>query len=167
MKGRRVLLAVLTAGFLLVCVQKSRTFLAPIWSMDQNPGTFKRKTFAAIVDKVREVTPTETEEIRFYLEDLSSPESLRSLDSEERFMRGEKAGLVWASKSSSGDLKVVIQTKDLGHAGEYGFAYSDTPLNLTSFEKPWFFIDVPGRLNIVTPKMQIDKNWWKVVYNLG
>jgi hypothetical protein len=140
---------------------------AVAFKTQQNPGKFDRVKLAQVVSKVRSMVPNGTEEMRLRLDESLHPESIRQLESTEWFMRGDNVGNVWASKSANGDLKVVIQTKDLGHGGEYGFAYSDVPLMVTPFGEHWFFIDVPGRLNIVTPRMQINENWWKVLYNLG
>lgn len=68
-----------------------------------------------------------------------------------------------------GNLTVVIETRDLGHAGEYGFAYSDRPLSPEPFDGggSWLRIDVPGDLNMVMPEMKIDGHWWKVECNLN
>ena len=73
---------------------------------------------------------------------------------------------MWASATPGGELKVVIQTKDNGHAGEYGFAYSDVSLAPKASAGAWSYLDVPGRLYLVQPKMKIDDHWWKVLNNL-
>ncbi|MHC4505338.1 MAG: hypothetical protein ACYTFI_18710, partial [Planctomycetota bacterium] len=75
-------------------------------------------------------------------------------------------GIVWAQMAKDGNLKVVIETRDLGHAGEYGFAYSDVPMSPRPFGGDWFTLDVPGNLYLVLPGMRIDDNWWKVLNNL-
>jgi hypothetical protein len=82
---------------------------------------------------------------------------------------GQGAGHVWTQVSPEGMLKVVIETRDFDHAGEYGFAYSDTPLSPVPMDddRHWFRIDVPGYLSIVTPRMKIDEHWWKVLNNLN
>jgi hypothetical protein len=100
------------------------------------------------------------------IDDLTKPQSIRFLKPEEAFRRGQNAGNVWARRSSNGKLSVVIETRDLGHAGEYGFAYSDVALSPRPFGASWLEIDVPGPLSLVLPNMKIDDNWWKVVYNL-
>jgi hypothetical protein len=65
-------------------------------------------------------------------------------------------------------LKVVVETRDLGHAGEYGFAYSEVPLAAgpPGGGSNWSELDLPGRLKLVQPDMKIDDNWWQVCYNL-
>ena len=149
-------------------------------ALRQNPGSFDRENFEAVVAQVRAMSPAAegdsagvtglihaTEgDFQFRLDDLSDPTSLRLLKPNESFDRGFGAGNVWADITPDGRLKVVIETKDLGHAGEYGFAYSDVPLSPQPFGKGWFTIDVPGHINLVLPDMKIDDNWWKVLYNL-
>ncbi|NNC90039.1 MAG: hypothetical protein HKN82_16400 [Akkermansiaceae bacterium] len=135
-------------------------------ALRQNPGRFDRGKLEEVVARVRSMAPAAGEESRFRLDDPSDPASLRRIEPDETFARGQNAGNVWATVTPDGALKVVIQTRDLGHAGEYGFAYSDAALSSKPFGSDWFILDVPGRLNLVLPKMQIDDHWWKVLYNL-
>ena len=138
----------------------------------QNPGDFDRKHFDAVVVAVRArgLKPGETVQMR--LDDLAVPKSLRPLKANEAFGRGQGAGAgnVWASVTTGGKLKVVIETRDLGHAGEYGFAYSEVPLIASppggSGDGGWLELDLPGHLKIVQPSMKIDDHWWEVCYNL-
>jgi hypothetical protein len=131
-------------------------------------GEFNRPRFEAIVAEVRSRTlPTcATCVVEFRLDDLSNPQSLRPWKTEELMQRGEGAGHIWAKLSEDRKLKVVIETRDYGHAGEYGFAYSDEPLTKESFSggSDWYRIDVPSDLNLVSE--QIDEHWWSVLYNL-
>lgn len=135
-------------------------------SMQQNPGTFDRARWEAVVARARAlaIAPGETRELR--LDDLADPGTLRLRRPGEVAARGQGAGDVWAKKSADGTLVVVIETRDLGHAGEYGFAYSETPLAPSPFAGEWLSLDVPGRLSLVLPRMRIDDHWWEVVYNL-
>ena len=111
----------------------------------QKPGSFDRKHFEAVVAQVRSMSPAAGEEARFRLDDPSDPASLGMLKPNETFARGEGASNLWGRVSPTGELKVVIETRDLGHAGGYGFAYSDVPLSPKSFGGDWFFLDVPGQ----------------------
>jgi hypothetical protein len=136
---------------------------------DQNPGAFDRERFEAIVLEVRALGLRPGESVELKLDDIAVPKSLRSVKPNEMFARGLGAGNVWATVTSDGKLKVVIETKDLGHAGEYGFAYSEAiliPGPLGDESGGWLQLDLPGRLNIVLPDMKIDDNWWRVCYNL-
>lgn len=54
----------------------------------------------------------------------------------------------------------------MGHAGEYGFAYSEVPLMPVPLDANWSTVDVPGRLTIVGSDAQIDEHWWAVLNNL-
>ncbi len=134
-------------------------------SLQQNPGWFDRAHCEAVVARVRTLNLAPGEETSLRLDDPDEPKSLRLVRSDEQFARGDAVGNVWA-RSRNGHLTVVIETRDLGHAGEYGFAYSDEVLSLEPFGDHWFTIDVPGKINIVQPDMKIDAHWWKVVYNL-
>ncbi|MCY3021996.1 MAG: hypothetical protein NTW87_23540 [Planctomycetota bacterium] len=156
-----LVIIVVAGAYLLVTVTP-----LGMWST-RNAGPFDRERLAAVVAQVRlmGIAPNEEKELR--LADLSRPGSLRAVQPNETFARGQGAGCVWAKVSADGKLTVVIETRDLGHAGEYGFAYSDAPLLPKPFGKDWFTIDVPGHLNIVLPEMRIDEHWWRVLYNLG
>ena len=132
----------------------------------QNSGTFHRARWEAVVDRVRSLGVQPGESRAFRLDDLSDPQTLRVRGPGEQFSRGQGAGNVWAKRSAGGKLTVVIETRDLGHAGEYGFAYSEQPLAPIPFGGAWFSVDVPGHLTLVQPNMQIDGSWWKVLYNL-
>ena len=129
-------------------------------------GGFDRGHFEAVVTQVRSMSLAAGDEVQLRLDDPSDPTSLRFLKPGETFHRGQGAGNVWARVTPSGELKVVIQTKDLGHRGEHGFAYSDVPLAPTAPAGAWSYLDVPGRLKVVQPKMQIDDHWWKILNNL-
>jgi hypothetical protein len=54
----------------------------------------------------------------------------------------------------------------LGHAGQYGFAYSEVPLTPERMDANWSTIDVPSQLQIVDDHSRIDEHWWRVVNNL-
>ncbi len=133
----------------------------------QNPGHFDRKHLDSVVAQVRLAGLKPGEEREFILENVSDPQSLRPLHSDEMLLRERGAGHVWAEVSSDGKLKVVIETRYLGHAGEYGFAYSDAPLSPKPFggSGNCFSLDVPGVLNQILPSMKIDEHWWKVENN--
>lgn len=135
----------------------------------QNAGRFDRDHFEAVVAEVRrlELRPGEARELR--LDDPDDPASLRPFrDADIGPSNG--AGNVWAEMTAAGKLKVVIQTRDLNHAGSFGFAYSDEPLEPQPFgngDGDWYELDVPGLLNMVQPDMRIDEHWWRVEFNLG
>jgi len=158
------------ALMVLVFLVLFRTALPSVISK-QNPGRFDRPLFEAIVAQVRQADLKPDIEQQFFLDDLSNAKSLRPLSDGEamKLLSGKGAGHVWARVSPHGALKVVIETRDMGHAGEYGFAYSDTALAPAPMEGDgnWFRVDVPGHLYIVVPKMKIDEHWWEVLNNLN
>lgn len=156
-----IVILTIAAGLLLLRISSISSLV-----LQQNPGPFERARWEAVVRRVEAlgVAPGETKELR--LDDLEEPMSLRPRRPEEGRERGQGAGSVWAQRTPEGRLMVVIETRDLGHAGEYGFAYSEVPLSPTAFGGGWLSLDVPGHLQLALPSMQIDERWWGVVYNL-
>jgi len=170
---RKILIAVslfALAVLALVFLVLFRTGLLSAVSQ-QNPGRFDRPRFEAIVAQVRQAGLKPESQQEFFLDDFADPKSLRPLSDDEvaKLSSGKGAGHVWAQVSPQGALKVVIETRDSGHAGEYGFAWSDTALSPAPMdgEGNWFRIDVPGHLYIVVPRMKIDEHWWEVLNNLN
>lgn len=131
----------------------------------QAAAGFDRAYLEAIVAEVRRRPFPAGQEATFRLADPSDPRTLRAADGEE-LRRGGGAGLVWARRTAEGKLQVTIETRDLGHAGEYGFAYSELTLGLTQLpgDGSWQQTDVPGRLTILGKR--IDERWVEVLYNL-
>ncbi len=163
---RIVLMAVCTAAVLAAV---SFYVLYFTWfgvRLSQNPGAFHRAELEAVVRQVRAVGLVPGEERRFKLDSVSDPKSLRPVEMSEYFPSGRGVGIVWAEMTANGNLKVAVMTRDLGHAGEYGFAYSDIPLSSQLFGDHWHSLDVPGSMTITLPSMRIDDNWWEVINNL-
>ena len=152
-------------GLLLLCLVILFTPTLNLF-LNQNPGSFDRERFEAIVRQVRDMPLEAGSTYRLRLDNLLDADSLRLFQPNEKFPRGMGAGNVWVEIMVNGVLKVVIETKDLGHAGEYGFAYSDIPLSLQPLDEVWFTINVPGHINLVLPDMKIDDHWWEVLNNL-
>jgi hypothetical protein len=125
---------------------------------EQNSGPFDQAQFAAIVEQVEAIGIQPGESFELRLDDITNPKSLRTVKPNEFFDRGNGAGDVWAARAADGSLTVVIETRDLGHAGEYGFAYTGTspPTPITD----WGATDLPGPLNRVDKK--INDHWWAV-----
>jgi hypothetical protein len=55
---------------------------------------------------------------------LSEPKQIGRVAAGLVLPQGSGAGHVWADLLPCGKQTVVIETRDLGHAGEYCFAYS-------------------------------------------
>jgi hypothetical protein len=125
-------------------------------------GGFDRRRFEAIVEEARgrDIAPGETVALRV------RPFSSQLVETDARLERGDGAGRVWASRTKDGRLKVVIETRDLGHTGQYGFAYSDVQLTPQRLDENWSTIDVPSKLQIVDADAKIDEHWWRVLNNL-
>ncbi len=154
--------------FLLLVPWLLLTAVAPL-SLQPGPGTFDKPRFVAIVQQVRALGVKPCQQLELRLDDVSNPKSLRRLKPKEAFGPGWGEGNVWVEMTAGGKLKVVIETKDLGHCGEYGFGYSESPLSLQPLGEngEWYLLDLPGPVNIVSPDMKIDDNWWEVLNNLN
>jgi len=137
------------------------SYVAVLLGVGRRPGWFHRDRLEAIVAEVRRRALPANEVVDLYLEDMSDPRSLRPW-AEPPVAFGKGAGHVWTERTPEGRLKVVIETTDLGHAGEYGFAFSDLPLApVPGTQYPE--VCVPGRLIFVEgPESQIDEHWWRV-----
>lgn len=129
---------------------------------DQNPGHFDRRYFESVVSKVRASNMKSGEQREFRMTAFPNLNSFRPVKPGEMNWGGQGAGWIWAAMDANRKLKVVIQTRDLGHFGYYGFAYSDVLLMPRGEGGDWYMLDVPGGLDEVTPDMQIDEHWWKV-----
>jgi hypothetical protein len=162
---RKLLLALVVSAALVGIVAVG--YIAFLVLASQGPGWFHRSRFEAVVAEVRRLPLPVDEVVELYLDDISNARSLRPMDeaSMESGKRGKRAGRVWAKRTASGHLKVVIETKDSGHAGEFGFAFSDLPLGpIRRTEYPE--VSVPGYLYYVEgPQSQIDEHWWRVYNN--
>ena len=128
-------------------------------------GRFDRRRFEAAVEEVRRRPIRAGGAVALRL-DPNAPDSVHLIEAEEELVRGGGAGRIWATRTKEGHLKVVIETRDMGHAGEYGFAYSEVPLMPVPLDANWSTVDVPGRLTIVGSDAQIDEHWWAVLNNL-
>jgi len=76
---------------------------------------------------------------------------------------------VRAKRTPSGAYIIEITTLDMGHAGVYGYVYSDMPLTAhpdSNYEdEP--SIDSPGHLTFANEKVKgQDGHWWSVYNNL-
>jgi len=142
-----------------------------LWALfGTGPGWFHRQRLEAVVAEVRRMhlPPCATCEVALRLDDLSDLQSLHERGEDEAYEPGAGRGRVWARRTEDGNLTVVIETRDCGHAGNYGFAFSDGPLKAVPFmgSSDWFRVDVPGHLYLVARDGQIDEHWWSVLNNL-
>ena len=76
---------------------------------------------------------------------------------------GNQAGEIWGQRTKEGFYKISIIKKDRGHAGLYGYLYSE--LEIQKQEDPYIKIITPGPLHQL--KAKINKNWWFVYSNLN
>ncbi|MGO8688034.1 MAG: hypothetical protein ACLQLG_00215 [Thermoguttaceae bacterium] len=129
---------------------------------EQNSGPFNELRLTAIVQQVKTIRLRPGEKLELRLDDLANPKSLRKLKPNEIFP-GQGDGSVWAEVTADGKLKVVIETKDLGHAGSYGYAYTEAgpPKQVTD----WGGYDLPGPLCGVDKK--VAEHWWAVKNPMG
>ena len=88
-------------------------------------GRFDHDRFDDLVARVRPLVTQPDRVLRFRLADDLDPRSLAALPETARLGRGDGRGLVNAVVDSRHHLAVSIETRDDGHAGEYGFMYVD------------------------------------------
>lgn len=126
--------------------------------------TFNRTVFEAVVGKIRNANLLAGTVTEFKLEDLSNPNSLRPVKPGEVFPGWQGAGVIAALRSSNGDLKLVIRTRDNWHFGQGGFAYSDRPMTAEQDDQgKWFLPDLLDvSINETKPGLKIDEHWWRV-----
>ena len=154
--------AVLVVAGAFVYVLLTHTMLGLLLlPLSQNAGNFDRERLSAVVDRVRKSGIKPGGHREFLLSSSMDAASLRAANTRDHVI-GEGVGRVWAEVASSGALMVVIETRDLGHAGEYGFAYSDAEPKPVANGEGFWKLDVPGPLNQVNPKSKIDAHWWAV-----
>ncbi len=130
------------------------------WSSAGSPGTLdhwkNRDRYDALRDAAiaRAPDPGETLELRAV--DLD-PGRLHPAGSSDH-TRGRGRGLVWVVVHDDGTQHVFIETIDLGHAGEYGYAWSSegTPR--------WPADELGERWEL---SREIGDGWWTVAFKLG
>jgi hypothetical protein len=129
--------------------------------MEQNPGPFDRPRLEHIVQQVRQ---QDFEGEQTFVLDAAG--NLKKLQDDAYGSGYPSLPTIYASRASDGTLRVTIVTVDLGHAGMYGFLYSDRILRLEpdSNTHNLVILDVPG-LNPTTFEEEIDDHWWKVFDN--
>ncbi len=123
-------------------------------------GPFEKPRFQAVVEEVERRGINPGDRLRLHLDRMDDPGSLRPQRDEDRD-RGAGTGNVLAIRKPGGELIVVIETKDHGHAGEYGYAYSEIPPS-TQANSKLFRLDPEENLSCTDPDWEIEKNWWKV-----
>ena len=113
-------------------------------------GRFDRRRFEAVVEEARRRPIRAGGAVALRL-DPNAPDSVHLIEAEEELVGGGGAGRIWATRTEEGHLKVVIETRDMGHAGEYGFAYSEVPLMPVPLDANWSTVVLPGRLTWTEP----------------
>lgn len=117
-----------------------------------------RDWYTRIVEAVQRNTAEHAGLSIFHASDLSDPTSITVIPPEMPVPeRGKGAGHIWVSRS--GDLLTVwIETLDLGHAGEYGYAYSTTD------QEPAWDHDAWGERWQLEDRLEA--HWWMISHRL-
>ena len=114
--------------------------------------------YEAIIAKIIELDPPKETLTKYKMTDFSDLSTLKKMPDDYFSERGRGKGNIWVHPTG-GNLVVFIETKDNGHAGEFGLAYSKTG------ETPIWYDDEWGELWSLDK--QISDHWWKVSYRLG
>ena len=97
-------------------------------------GRFDHPGMDAIVARVRPLVTGPGKVYLFQLDDALHAASLVALPESHRLGRGDGRGLVRAMLDRAGKLAVSVETRDDGHAGEYGFLYRDPGVSEAELE---------------------------------
>jgi len=121
---------------------------------------FNRPCLNAVVEqvKVQGMRPGGRLELR--LENLCDPRSLRSRRPEDDD-RGNEAGNVWASRAPTGELTVIVETVDNGHAGRGGYVYSEKPPQQAP-DGRYEVGEESDYLGCTDPGHEVADKWWEV-----
>ncbi|MCP4438615.1 MAG: hypothetical protein GY810_06685 [Aureispira sp.] len=115
------------------------------------------KQYDDIVSKIKSFSIPENSTQRYRITDFGDIETLEAIADDVSFPRGQGAGTVWAHRTTN-NLIVYIETKDQGHAGEFGYAYSEN-----GERSGWPTEDFVRYWSI---DKQVSENWWRVSYRL-
>jgi hypothetical protein len=96
------------------------------WLVTRSNTAFDGACLNSVVGRIQAqgLRPGASLELR--LEALSDAATLRGRQPVDN-RRGREAGNVWASRASTGELRVIVETVDNGHAGRWGYVYSERP----------------------------------------
>ena len=120
--------------------------------------------YERIIVKIRRKNLEPGVDWQFRMSDVDEPRTIRPAELEEDDQISDGGARIWARRSSSGNLTVVIADRDHGRAGEFGVAYAEAPLPAvadpeTSSSVP---LEVLDRLNRSKLKWKIDEHWWRL-----
>lgn len=152
----RIIDAMRAAGNMIVALT-----LAVCVSCGDCPGVDDHARYEGIVAKIRGLELRAGERKEFRLDRPADATTLR-LDAESPPPpRGQGAGTVWAEKDEQGHLLIAVETIDNGHAGEFGYLYTDRGVPMSRGQST----DGPGRE--WTLDCELGGGWWSVSYRLG
>jgi hypothetical protein len=98
------------------------------------PGHFDRDRMDAVVARARPIVTEPGKVYRLSLDRDLDPASLAPMPEPALLGRGNGRGLVRAAIDARRHLAVSIETRDDGHAGEYGFMYTDDGFDRADLE---------------------------------
>ena len=131
------------------------------WLITKPNISFNGPCMNAVVERAEAqgVRPGGRLELR--LEKPCDPRSLRPRRPEDN-ERGKEAGNVWILRAETGQLTVIFETVDNGHAGRGGYVYSESPPE--EVEKGRYEVggEVSDYLGCTDPGHQVADRWWEV-----
>jgi len=130
-------------------------YVATVALFRSYPGLFRRARMERIVEQVRK--QSFTGHVDFLLDAAGNIEPRDNLNNIPD---------VFARRDKDGALSVEILLLNYGHAGLFGYAYSDkSPAkddHPDGEETGWLRLSVPGPMQAAYPGYRIDDHWWKV-----
>jgi hypothetical protein len=116
--------------------------------------------YEPVLAKVRGLRLEPGERRQYRLGNPADPTTLRVDAESPPPERGEGAGTVWVEKVEQSHLFIAIETKDEGHAGEWGYLYADRGVPMSRGQSH----EGPGRE--WTLDCDLGDGWWAVAYRL-
>ena len=123
--------------------------------------SFNRSCLNAVVEQVKVQGMRAGGRLELRLENLCDPRSLRPRRLKDND-RGKEAGNVWVSRAPTGELTVIVETVDNGHAGRSGYVYSERPPHQEQDGRYEVGGEESDYLGCTDPGHKVADKWWEV-----
>lgn len=153
---RRAIIVFFVAGLVVLFVLQRLLFTSPSkWEF-----ALHQKRYETLVQQVKQLNLKPGEQVSMRIDASLDPKSLRPAG---QGSYSSMVGKVAVRRSADGSYQMGLITRDEGHAGAYGYLYSETPLHLGGGEVTGR-VEAPGDLRFV--REQIKVHWWSAYNDL-